>query len=202
MTGFMRWLAVSLMLLFPPAAWGHGLGLRSRSVTYYSPVTVQFAPVVACVRVVPVCPAPAYLAPVTQVPRMDQTFARPTAAPPSSTTETPAPPLAVPQAPKSPAPPSPTRSSDVRESRSYYDAYAGSPRDSTKPAGDRCTIGFWNLTGGNLTIKVDGQARSLPQGKNLQVEAGRQFIWQVEGRDPQRESIAAGESALEIVIRR
>jgi len=76
------------------------------------------------------------------------------------------------------------------------------PRGATGPAGARLTAGFWNLTDHDLTIKVDGQSHVVARGKNLPLEVGRQFVWQIEGRDPQREQIATGESAIEIVIRR
>jgi hypothetical protein len=203
MTGLLRHSAVLLLFCFPLSAWGHGLGVRSRSVAYFYPVCTPSAPIVVCVPVLAMGPAPLPASvPLGGPPRGLPNYARPTPAPPSSSPATPAPPLAAPEAPRSPAPASPRRSSDVRESRSYYDAYPGSPRESSKPAGDRCAVGFWNLTGRDLTIKIDGQARSLAQGKNIQVDAGRQFIWQIEGRDPQHENVASGESALEIVIRR
>jgi hypothetical protein len=63
-------------------------------------------------------------------------------------------------------------------------------------------VGFWNLTGHELTVKIDGQPHTLAVDKNLQVAVPRHFVWQVEGRDPQTENIAQGECALEIVIRR
>jgi hypothetical protein len=204
MTGFKRSLAVMLLLCLPLSAWGHGVGHRTRSVAHYAPVVVQYVPMAACVPIVPVCPvpAPAPFPSANQAPRAAEIYARPSPAPPSATPATPAPPLAVPEAPRTPAPASPRRNSDVRESQSYYDSYAGTPPDSAKPAGDRCTVGFWNLSAQDLTIKIDGQARSLPRGQNVQLGVGRQFFWQIEGREARQESIARGESALEIVIRR
>jgi hypothetical protein len=52
-----------------------------------------------------------------------------------------------------------------------------------------------------MTIKVDSQSRSLAAGKNVQLEVGRQFTWQIDGRDPERGRISPGEWALEVVIR-
>jgi len=204
MTGFKQSLAVLLLLGLPLAALAHGLGLRTRSVSYYAPATVQAGPVLVCVPMVPLCPspAPAFLPSPTPPPRATEIYARPTPAPPSTAPATAAPPLAVPEAPRTPAPPSPRRTSDVRESQSYYDTYAGTPPDPAKPAGDRCTVGFWNLSSRDLTIKINGQAHSLPRGKSLQVDVGRLFVWGVDGRELQQESIAQGESAIEVVIRR
>jgi hypothetical protein len=85
---------------------------------------------------------------------------------------------------------------------SYYDAYAVAPRGPTSSVGDRCSVAFWNLTGHELTIKVDGQGHAISAGKSIPLEVGRQFVWKIEGREPQTERIATGESALEIVIRR
>jgi hypothetical protein len=45
-------------------------------------------------------------------------------------------------------------------------------------------------------------ARVLPRGKNVTVAAGRQFTWQVEGRERQTTRVDGGESTLQIVIRR
>src|SRR5260370_38274214 len=131
--GFMRSPSLFLVLLFPLSAWGHGLGLRSRSVAYYSPVAVTCIPVVYRVQVLPICPLPAELPLAAQPPRPAQNYAPPSAAPPSPAPATPPPPLAVPEAPRKPAPPTPKPSSDVRQSSSYYAAYPGTPRETPRP---------------------------------------------------------------------
>jgi len=51
-------------------------------------------------------------------------------------------------------------------------------------------------------LKVDGQSRTVMQGKSLAVDVPRRFTWQIEGRDVNQENIAMGEAALQIVIRR
>jgi glyoxylate utilization-related uncharacterized protein len=89
----------------------------------------------------------------------------------------------------------------VSETRAYFDVYPVAPGGGDKPAGDRCSVGFWNVTGGDLTLKVDGQAHTLARGKSLTLELGRQFTWQVENRDVQAEKLAADKVGLEIVIR-
>lgn len=101
-----------------------------------------------------------------------------------------------------PKPPSLDRPPVVDEGTSYFDTYAVASRSPTRAVGDRFTAGFWNLTDHDISIKVDGQTHALTRGKNLSVDVGKQFVWQVEGRDPQKEQIATGESAIEIVIRR
>src|SRR5262249_41033011 len=90
---------------------------------------------------------------------------------------------------------------EVSEPRYYYDTYAAAPPTGAKPAGDRATVGFWNLTDKDLTFEIDGQTHVLPKGKSLSLELGREFVWRLKGREPQTERIPTGESAMEIVIR-
>jgi hypothetical protein len=90
----------------------------------------------------------------------------------------------------------------VSESRTYFESYPVSPRDRNQRLGDRCAIGFWNLTSGRLSLRVDGVTRTILPGKSAVVETGRQFTWQVEGREIHREAIPMGEAGLDIVIRR
>jgi hypothetical protein len=126
-------------------------------------------------------------------------YAHPTAAPPSappkvSPSQTPTPPK--------PAPPSGAPKPAVSEVRSYYDIYPVAPDRSSRPLGERCSIEFWNLTNHDLALKVGGAPHPLKPGQNLLLELPRHFVWQLESREPQRENIPFGESALEIVIRR
>jgi hypothetical protein len=88
------------------------------------------------------------------------------------------------------------------ESRSYYESYPVDPRSSDKPVGDRCPVGFWNLTGHDVALTVDGKSHVLAAGKNLKLELARQFIWKMANHDPQTERIAVDTPGLEIVIRR
>jgi hypothetical protein len=91
---------------------------------------------------------------------------------------------------------------EVSESHSYYDAYCVAPRPADRPARDRYAIGFRNLSGQELTLKIEGRATLLQPGQSLSVQLPRRFIWQVVGRDPQSQALPEGESALEIVLRR
>jgi hypothetical protein len=90
----------------------------------------------------------------------------------------------------------------VSESHSYYDSYVVAQQSGARSNGERCTVGFWNLTDRDVNARINGQARTLPRGKNVPIEVPREFVWQLEGREAQVERIAAGESALTIVIRR
>jgi hypothetical protein len=89
------------------------------------------------------------------------------------------------------------------ESTSFYDAYAVASQETAKPSSDRCKVDFWNLTGRDLVLRIDGGApKVLPRGKSLPVQVGRQFTWQVDGREAQATPIEGREAALQIVIRR
>jgi hypothetical protein len=90
----------------------------------------------------------------------------------------------------------------LSESRSYYDLFPVVPRSTESPLADRCAAGFWNLTGQDLTIKIDGQTRRLARGQGLNLSVARQFVWQVEGRDPHTEQVPVADTGVEILIRR
>jgi hypothetical protein len=82
----------------------------------------------------------------------------------------------------------------------FFDSYfvAGGPR----AAGDRCAVTFWNLSGRDMALTVDGQARTIPAGQNVRIDLKRDFSWTVAGRDAERQQVPAQESGVEIVIRR
>jgi hypothetical protein len=98
--------------------------------------------------------------------------------------------------------PNPQPRAAVSESHSYYDSYAVAKQPGAASSGERCTVGFWNLSDRDLSAKINGKTLTVPRGKNTPVDVPREFVWQVEGREPQVERIATGESALTIVIRR
>ena len=62
-------------------------------------------------------------------------------------------------------------------------------------------MGFWNLTGRDVTLSIDGKPQIVPQGKNLRLQLGRQFVWQIGGHEAQTEKIPIENSGLEIVLR-
>jgi hypothetical protein len=91
---------------------------------------------------------------------------------------------------------------EVSESRSYYESFSVRSPSTDKTLGDRCTVGFWNLTGHDVTVSIEGQARPLPRGKSLKLQVGRQFVWRVEGHEAQNETVPIENSGIEIVLRR
>jgi hypothetical protein len=62
-------------------------------------------------------------------------------------------------------------------------------------------VGFWNLSGRDVTLQVESARYLLAQGKSLRFQLGRQFTWKVDDRTPEDEVIPATAPGVEIVIR-
>jgi hypothetical protein len=84
----------------------------------------------------------------------------------------------------------------ITESRSQSAAYAGG--DSR----ERCKVGFWNLTGRDVTLKVDGQERVLPKNRAITLTLERSFAWQIDQGDSVSEHVPEGQPFHEVVLRR
>jgi hypothetical protein len=181
-------LSAGVFLLLSASASGHG---RPGFVTaYYYPSYYYPAPVpasVVCVGPLYVAPAPLMVCPgpAVLVSPPAPLYARPTAAPPSQrpALQTPEPPLKH----RSGAPPR------VTETRS-----APGQGVATTVC---CRVGFWNVSGHDVTLTVDGRERLLPSNQNVTLRLDRQFIWQVDRRSPHAEQVPADRTTLEIVIR-
>jgi hypothetical protein len=230
MSAIARALAVAVALSLPTFARAHGPhGIPRQAVVYYpaapvylKAVIIEYAQPVPLYLAVPIlidCP-PAAPVPAVQAQRLPPTgsgWAPATPAPPSTGpvpagSPAPATPPGLPPPPpavtpdKVPPPPAPgTPPPAVRESHAFtntFDVCGVPPRTGEKPAPDRCSVGFWNLTSQELTLKVDGQTRTLPAGQSLTLDLGRKFVWQIVGRDPQTTTVAAADVGAEIIIRR
>jgi hypothetical protein len=153
------------------------------TVSYYAPSWSVYAvaPPVVCAPAVTVSvPAPVTVSPAP-------VYAVPTAAPPSQTAEPPARVGAVPPAPR------------VMESRSG----AADKLGKTEAAGaGRVRVGFWNVSGRDLVLTIDGRPYTLPRNRNLTLDLGRTFSWRVDSRATQNETVSEGSPTLEIVLRR
>jgi|SRR5882724_188572 len=114
----------------------------------------------------------------------------PTAAPPSATT--PEPPLfkkiEMPNADMG------TKGPTVLELRSMNPAITGLAKD-------RCRVGFWNLTGRDVTLVVDGKSRLVARDRALTLELPRDFGWRVDQQPAQTVHVANDKASHEIVIR-
>jgi hypothetical protein len=169
---------------------------------YYYPAPVYYEPVFP-VPVVPApCPVPVVTpAPVTPAAPIVVPYAAPSAAPPSAGPS--AGPPSRPAATAPAAPPAPTgQTPAVQESRSFYDAAASRPRDAKPALKDRVRAGFWNLTGGEVTLRVEGQNYTLAPNKNLRLDVSRRFVWREGENKPQTEQVPPIYPSVEIVLRR
>ncbi len=134
-------------------------------------------------------------------------FAVPSAAPPSQM-QTGEPPLSRPT--ETPPPPllPKMKSADVRENppgpvvvatRSLA-GNASAPGVLPAPK-DRCRVGFWNLTGRDVTLVVDGKSHTLARDRALTLDLNRMFVWQADARGAQNEQVAEDQSTHEVVVR-
>jgi len=100
-----------------------------------------------------------------------------------------------------PAPPSgepPLGASDSRLPKITTTRSLDSALSSTK---DRCRVGFWNLSGHDVMVTVEGKAWSLPKNQVLRFDIERQFTWQVAGQSQHVERVPDGQGVHEVIIR-
>ena len=92
----------------------------------------------------------------------------------------------------------PKQAPAIFESRTRGGLY---PAQATEAAPGRCKVGFWNITGRDLTLTINGQARTLPKDRAVTVELERNFVWQITGRDPHSERVPEEMSVFEVILR-
>lgn len=126
---------------------------------------------------------------VVPVPDAAPRWANPVAAPPS---QSPEPPLQKPMKltgdPRMPV---------ITASH----ALGGNYVPGKAPAGDRCRVGFWNLTGRDVTIHVEGKAVTVAKDKAVTVELDRQFTWQIAGQTQHIERVPDGQASHDVIMR-
>jgi hypothetical protein len=161
------------------SSWGppwHSSGYCYPSYYYPAPVAYYY-----------VAPPAYYCAPVIRAVPAVGPYAQPTPAPPSSNRE---PALKK----KTLEPPK------VSESQSLSIS-----ADKTVPvvvdSKGCCRVGFWNVTGREVTLIIDGQTYVVPRDRNLTLKLARQFSWRVQGREPQTERVSDDKVNHEIVVR-
>jgi hypothetical protein len=148
----------------------------------YVPV-YQVAPVAVlpmpCVPQLPPATAPR----PRVLPGQPQPLATPLPAPPPSSRE-----------PPTGSPPAPI----ITESRSL----GGSRRPA--PAGlaaGRVRVGFWNATGRDLTLTIDGRPRTLARDRAVTLDVDRTFVWRVDDGAAKTEQVPTQERTFEVIIR-
>jgi len=155
------------------AETAHGFGGRLVSLQH---AACYCQPVV--VLYVPAYPlTPVYCQPEAAAAAPKMMYAIPRPAPASQTAEPPA---------------SPNSTRAGRDTQSLGSEYS---------KGDRCKVGFWNLSGRDLTIKVDGASRIVPRDRAVMLDLGLEFVWQVKGREPHVVRVRPGQTTHEVVIR-
>ncbi len=143
--------------------------------------------------VVPTRPASIFAVPSAAPPSMIQTIEPPMSRP----IETPPPPL-IPR----------MKNADVRDNLVGPKVVAArsltgnAVAPSILPvAKDRCRVGFWNLTGRDLALVVDGKSHPLARDRALTLDLNRVFGWQIDGNGPRSELVAEDQSTHEVVVR-
>ena len=116
-------------------------------------------------------------------------------------------PRAMPLADQKPAPPSanepplgttPKRAPTITESRSQAGNYT---QAVGQPVSERCLIGFWNMSGRDVTLKINGQTRLLAKDRAVNLQLDRAFVWQVDHGEPTAERVPPGLRRHEVMIR-
>ncbi len=174
---------LALLVLIVPMASGFGGrfagGKSVKSVSYYVPYTyyVELIPYYFCPPMAP------RIVPVPDV--------KPTTAPPIQTNE---PPLKQPQ---------PVKATDTLQAPIIITTQslgAFTPGATPIPK-DRCRVGFWNLSGHDVTLTIDNRTMMLAKDRALTIDLDRQFAWQADQQPQHVERIVDGQSTHEIVIR-
>jgi hypothetical protein len=128
------------------------------------------------------CVPTPHIVPVPDAVRVPN--ARPTAAPPSQSAE---PPL--------------NRSATEGMKAPVIIANHAQPNARAPLLKDRCRVGFWNLTGRDVTLTVDGKTWTLPRDRATTLDLDRQFTWHADQQTQRNVSVPDGQSTFEVVIR-
>jgi hypothetical protein len=84
----------------------------------------------------------------------------------------------------------------ITEARSMGGAYAQAGNSK-----ERCKVGFWNLTGRDVTLKIDGQQRLVPKDRAVTLDLDRAFAWQVDQGDTVTERVPSEQPFHEVILR-
>ena len=132
------------------------------------------------------CPAPVMLAPA----KTSGAYAQPQAAPPSPTKKEP------PLEKKRPGRPTVSESQGLSQDNAKVVPVAVDGNGK-----EMCRVGFWNVSGRDVKLNVDGKAFVVLKDRSLTVNVNRAFTWQINGKDSQAERVPDDASSQEIVIR-
>jgi hypothetical protein len=183
MAGSLRVVSTALAMLVggagPACAFGGGWG-AGRSAYY----PVYAAPVYGPIYNMPACQ---FMAPPRAAARPVKEQSQPLVKPiPKETKQTAEPPAAGKRAPI------------VIESRSLGGIL---PEASPNLPQGMARVGFWNITGRDVTLSIDGRQRTLAKDRAVTVDLQRSFTWQVNDGVLQTERVPGEQSTFEVIIR-
>jgi hypothetical protein len=208
MAGWLRGGLATGLLVLCLSAPAQGFGFRWRSAyypsyyshsyyshSYYAPA--YYAPRMSHYPAIYYSPQPAYpyayqhqcvpVMPAGHYPSYGfQPYAQPRPAP-ASTREPPT---------DKPAPPG--RSPKITESRYAADTATDKQPPASK---DHCKVGFWNLTGRDVSLLVDGQSHFLRKDHAMTLDLTRQFAWKMDQGELRSERVPADQRTHEILLR-
>jgi hypothetical protein len=184
MAGRVQMMALACLVMLVGGDTAQAFGGRWWSSSYGSSVVVYYPVVVRTYPVVWLC-QPTTPTVIPLVPQQQLPLATPVPAPPSPAGQTNEPPLGS----------TSFKGPTISESRSQAATNPGLVKE-------KCKVGFWNLTGQDITLKVDGQPRLLPRDRAITLELGRAFVWQVNQREPSSERVPAEDNFHEVIIRK
>jgi hypothetical protein len=86
----------------------------------------------------------------------------------------------------------------VTESRSLG---GGFPEPAPRLPQGMARVGFWNITGRDLTLSIDGRTRTLAKDRAITVDVERSFTWQVNDGALHTERVPGEQNTFEVIIR-
>jgi hypothetical protein len=185
-----RLFLASLILMFAATA-GHACPWRSGAVEGSRPMPPAWYYCVPAPMPHAIVPSP-----VPQKTPKVKSLAEPTPAPPSAS-PAPGSPTPVPRSPTTAEPPTfQKRAPTVFEARS-----GARTAQAAEVSEDRCKVGFWNITGQDVTLTIDGKSRMLAKDRAVTIDLGRDFTWQITGREPRHERVPQETNVLEVILR-
>jgi hypothetical protein len=102
-------------------------------------------------------------------------------------------------APPPPAPPQ-TKEPPLQKQPGLKPPIINSTR-SLSGTRERCSVGFWNLTGRDVTLTIDGKSFALAKNRKITMELEHQFSWQSDNGSQQIERVPESQATYEVVVR-
>src|SRR5262249_6282794 len=115
-------------------------------------------------------------------------WAQPRPAPPSGSSAEP--PLGKPD----------SRAPKITESR-YAGTGAATPQSPAPVGKTALKVGFWNVTGRDVNLVIEGKTHRLPRDRALTIDVPHSFTWMLECVSHRSEEVPSTQTRHEIVLR-